>query len=47
MSPMMWTSLMIMFIILMIMSINIMYFNMTSEMVTSKTQKKSSLNWMW
>nr|QZZ18370.1 ATP synthase F0 subunit 8 [Yangisunda tiani] len=47
MSPMWWTFLMMMFIITMLMSMCMVYFNYNKYLEMKTSSKKMNLNWTW
>nr|YP_010582873.1 ATP synthase F0 subunit 8 [Uzeldikra longiprocessa]UGN61293.1 ATP synthase F0 subunit 8 [Uzeldikra longiprocessa] len=47
MSPMWWTSLMMMFILMFIMCLTMMYFSTDYKMKIKKKMKIMKINWKW
>nr|YP_009731723.1 ATP synthase F0 subunit 8 [Limassolla lingchuanensis]QHR79703.1 ATP synthase F0 subunit 8 [Limassolla lingchuanensis] len=47
MSPMLWVYLSMLFILTMIMSINIMYFNYSNQINKDIKTHKKMMNWVW
>nr|YP_010583107.1 ATP synthase F0 subunit 8 [Opamata lipcowa]UGN61553.1 ATP synthase F0 subunit 8 [Opamata lipcowa] len=47
MSPMWWTSLMVMFITSIMICMYILYFNYTNKMTANKKYLHKNMNWTW